>query len=61
MKNVLDGLKNKSLATTQLVTACFLSSLECFLETGEKETRKMIADSGLDLCQYPHIKAWVEE
>lgn len=61
MKNVLVGLKNKSLAASQLVTACFLSSLECFLETGEEETRKIIADSELDLRQYPHIKAWVEE
>lgn len=61
MKNVLNGLKNKSLASSQLVTACFLASLECVLETGEEETRKMIADSGLDLRQYPHIKAWVEK
>ena len=61
MKNVLEGLKNKSLAASQLVTACFLASLECILETGEEETRKLIAGSGLDLRQYPHIKAWVEE
>ena len=61
MKNVLEGLENKSLAASQLVTSCFLASLECVLETGEEETRKMIVDSGLDLRQYPHIKALVEE
>lgn len=61
MKNVLEGFKNKSLAASQLVTSCFLASLECVLETGEEETKKMIKDSGLDLSQYPHIKAWIEE
>lgn len=61
MKNVLEGFKNKSLATSQLVTSCFLASLECVLETGVEETKKMIKDSRLDLSQYPHIKAWVEK